>query len=78
MIIVQEAIPQISLFLIVGVTQVIEHFMLEQLIFGTIQLRATRTLTLIQCHLVNLSALYRVIDLYFFCNNELYCKYYVL
>ena len=70
MIIVQEAIPQISLlFLIVRVTQVLEHFMKEQLIFGTIQLIAIHSLTLIQCHLVNLSALYRVIDLYFFCNK---------
>ena len=69
-IIVQEAIPQISLlFHIVRVTQVLEHFMLEQLIFGRIQLKATHALTLIQCHLVNLSALYRVIDLYFLCNK---------
>ena len=54
MIIVQEAIPQISLlFLIVRVTQVLEHFMLEQLIFGTIQLIVIHALTMIPCLLVN-------------------------
>ena len=38
------------------------------LIFGTSQLIAIHALTLIQCHLVNLSAFYKVTDLYFLCN----------
>ena len=64
MIIVQEAIPQISLlFLLVRVTQVLEHFMLEQLISGTIQLIVTHAETMIRCLLVNLSPLYKVLDI---------------
>ena len=47
MITEQEAIPQISLFLIVRITQILEHFMLEQLIFGIIQLIVKHALTLI-------------------------------